>query len=131
MFAPKYSISTKLLNNIKQITTLVNELNHYKYSKVVLLNYEKDAQILSTFASTSIEGNPLALTDVKKIIKNHPKNLRDTEREILNYNNALIEVNDYIKKDLKLNEKFILIIHKLIMAAKKSLSSNLSKDLSD
>jgi Fic family protein len=115
MFNPKYNITSKLLNNIKQITTLVNELNNKKYSKVVLLDYEKNAQALSTFASTSIEGNPLALTEVKKILKNHPKNLRDTEREILNYNDALLEVNESIKKDLKLNEKFILNIHKLIM----------------
>lgn len=115
MFKPKYTITSKILSNIKQITILVNELNNKKYPEVVLLDYEKNAQALSTFASTSIEGNPLPLTEVKKILKNHPKNVRDTEREVLNYNSALIEVNDSIKKDLQLNEKFILNLHKLIM----------------
>lgn len=115
MFNPKYHISPKLLKNIKQITLLVDGLNHKKYSEVVLIDYENKARALSTFASTSIEGNPLPLTEVKKILKNRPQNLRDTEKEVLNYNQALIDVNQYIKKDLKLDEKFILNLHKMIM----------------
>jgi hypothetical protein len=50
-------------------------------------------QAVSSFASTSIEGNPLPLTDVKRILKNKPQNIRDSEREVLNYNEALKEIN--------------------------------------
>lgn len=50
---------------------------------------EAEARSLSTHASTSIEGNPLGLTDVKRILKHRPEHIRDTEREVLNYNEAL------------------------------------------
>ena len=48
-----------------------------------------DARSLSAHASTSIEGNPLPLTDVKRLLKASPTKVRDTEREVLNYNQAL------------------------------------------
>ncbi len=44
---------------------------------------------MSSYASTSIEGNPLPLTDVKRLLKTQKENVRDTEREVLNYNKAL------------------------------------------
>ena len=44
---------------------------------------------MSTFASTSIEGNPLPLTDVKRLLKTQKNTVRETEREVLNYNKAL------------------------------------------
>src|SRR3972149_1887854 len=69
MFQPRYAITNKLLTNIKQINSLIIELNNKKFPKTVLYNFEKKAQIISTYASTSIEGNPLPLTDVKKILK--------------------------------------------------------------
>jgi Fic family protein len=97
MFNPKYSISDRLLANIKRIASLITELNNKRFPKVVILALEKEARELSSFASTSIEGNPLPLTEVKKILKNKPENLRDTEREVINYNQALEELNLFIK----------------------------------
>ncbi len=47
------------------------------------------ARELSSYASTSIEGNPLPLTDVKQLLKTRKDSIRDTEREVLNYNQAL------------------------------------------
>ncbi len=117
MFKPKYRISPKILANIKRITVLVTELNSKKFSKVVLLELERSAREISSYSSTSIEGNPLPLTEVKKILKSRPKSIRDTEKEVLNYNHALEKLNRAIKVgsvDLKL--KLILEIQKLIMS---------------
>lgn len=73
------------------------------------------AHEISAYASTSIEGNPLPLTDVKRIIKNHPKYVRDSEREVLNYNNALIYLDKLMKRrDLKFDLKLVLDIHKMV-----------------
>ena len=66
MFSPAYTITDKLLGNIKRIGILVVELNHQHYPNTVLLEFEQDARAISSHASTSIEGNPLPLTDVKK-----------------------------------------------------------------
>ena len=59
-----------------------------------------DARSLSAHASTGIEGNPLPLTDVKRLLKAAPANVRDTEREVLNYNQAL----DWLQQAIVLGE---------------------------
>ncbi len=99
MFNPKYTISPKLLENIKRISNLIFELNGKKFPKVILVELEKRAREISAHASTSIEGNPLPLTEVKKILKTRPQYIRDSEREVLNYNEALLRLNEIIKKE--------------------------------
>lgn len=115
MFNPKYSISEKLLANIKRIAGLIAELNCRQFPKVVVMAMEKEARELSSHASTSIEGNPLPLTEVKRILKTHPKHLRDTEREVLNYNQALENLGLFIKAGgAMLIFALILDIHKTV-----------------
>ena len=115
MFKPKYTISNKLLANIKKISEITTELNNRNFSSVVLLDLEKRAHEMSAYSSTSIEGNPLPLTDVKRILKNRPEDIRDSEREVLNYNQALIDLDDYIKsiRDI-FDTKLILKIQRTV-----------------
>lgn len=116
MFQPKYTITPKLLNNIKRITVLITDLNNRRYSKVVLTEMIKAALIISSHASTSIEGNPLPLTEVKKILKNQPANLRQSEIEVINYNQALKDLNKLIqKKTPKLSLSLILAIQEKVI----------------
>jgi len=116
-FNPCYKITNKLLVNIKKITKLVVELNMNKYPKVVLRELARKAREISVYSSTSIEGNPLPLTDVKRILKSKPENIRDTEREVLNYNKALLWLNSQlIKKTFKLSDSQILTIHKKVVS---------------
>ena len=119
IFQPRFTITPKLLANIKCITSLVSELNHKHFSKIVLLDFEQRARALSAHSSTSIEGNPLPLTEVKKIIKHRPEHIRDSEREILNYNQALMymsallqQKNNSFQKNITV--KFILNIQKMV-----------------
>ena len=115
MFAPLYIITNTLLSNITRINTLVHDLNNKRFPKVVLLEFEKIARAVSSFASTSIEGNPLPLTEVKKILKNRPAIIRDSEREVLNYNQALQELNNTLKeKNASLSLELIAKIQKQV-----------------
>lgn len=115
MFQPKYTITNRLLENITRITTLVAELNMRRFPHLVLLEFEKSARTLSTFASTSIEGNPLPLTEVKRILKSKPEYIRDTEKEVLNYNEALQELNEKLTKgDVTLSIDLLLSIQKKV-----------------
>jgi len=99
MFKPKYTITNKLLGNIKRVAEIVTELNSRSFSMVVLLEMERRAREISAYSSTSIEGNPLPLTDVKRILKNKPEYVRDSEKEVLNYNKALVELDELIKAE--------------------------------
>ncbi|MDD3285777.1 MAG: Fic family protein [Patescibacteria group bacterium] len=115
MFTPKYSITNKLLANVKRISEIIVDLNNRSFSRVVLLDMERRAREISAYSSTSIEGNPLPLTDVRRILKNSPENARDSEKEVLNYNQALSELDTLIKSGNDVFDKgLILKIQKTI-----------------
>ena len=115
MFQPKYSITDLLLANIKRINSLVSELNNRRFPHIVLVELEKTARAVSTYASTSIEGNPLPLTEVKKILKSKPIHIRDSEKEVLNYNQALQNLNEKLEKgQVRLSLDLILRIQKQV-----------------
>ncbi len=115
MFKPRYTITDNLLANIKRINSLVSELNDSRFPNVVLFELERTAREVSSYASTSIEGNPLPLTEVKKILKSKPVNIRDSEKEVLNYNQALQDLNKKLETGkVKLSFDLILKIQKQV-----------------
>jgi len=116
MFNPRYTITDRLLANIKRITNLVNELNNRRFPQLVLLELERRARAVSSFASTSIEGNPLPLTEVKKILKSEPAHVRESEKEVLNYNKALQNLSEKLEEGgVRLSLDFILKIQKQVI----------------
>ncbi|MCP5094876.1 MAG: Fic family protein [Chloroflexi bacterium] len=96
-FSPVYYITPPLLSMIKQITVLVHDLNRYAVPDVVLMQMQSDARAVSTYASTSIEGNPLPLTEVKRLLKQQPARLRQSEQEVVNYNRVLSDLNQKLE----------------------------------
>ncbi len=124
MFTPKYTISSELLDNIKKISSLVTLLNSRTYSHIILHKFERKARYLSVHASTSIEGNPLPLTDVKILLKSRPEHMRDTEREVLNYNTALM----WLEKELK-KKKQVSVTHDMIHRIHAFVMDNLLTDI--
>src|SRR3989337_112173 len=115
MFQPQYTITDRLLADIKRVNSLVNELNNRRFPHVVLVELEKTARAVSAYASTSIEGNPLPLTEVKKILKSRPTHIRDSEKEGLNYNRALQDLN------CKLGEGKVRLSLNLILKIQKQI----------
>lgn len=86
---PQYTISNKLLLTIREVGESIGEIRAQRLTRMALAKLELNARELSSYASTSIEGNPLPLTDVKQLLKTRKESIRDTEREVLNYNSAL------------------------------------------
>jgi Fic family protein len=116
MFEPKYTITNKLLSNIKKISSIVMELNSRRFPIVVLYELERSAREISTYASTSIEGNPLPLTDVKRILKTQHGSLGNSELEVVNYNEALKELNKNLQKgSIHFSLDLILSIQKQVV----------------
>lgn len=73
------------------------------------MQLQTEAAASATHASTSIEGNPLPLTEVKRLLKQQPEQLRRSEQEVINYNRALTELQ--AKPDQPLTEALLLKIH--------------------
>ena len=119
MFDPQYTITDKLLTKIKRINSLIHELNDKRFPNVVLIELEKTARAISAYASTSIEGNILPLTEVKKILKSQPTHIRTSEHEILNYNKALQSLNK------KIEERKIRVSLDLILRIQKQVTNGL------
>lgn len=116
MFKPTYQLSSALLNNVVKVKNLINELNDQKFPELVLARFEKDSYALSAHASTSIEGNPIPLTDVRKLLKSAPAHIRDTEREILNYNNALLYLDKLLINSKPINNEIICETQSTVIA---------------
>ncbi len=117
MFTPTYTITDQLLANISRVNALVRDLNDRRFPRVVFVEFEKSAREVSTYASTSIEGNPLPLTDVKKILKSAPAHIRDSEKEVINYNDALETLHRELQSGIaEVSLSLILRIHKQITA---------------
>ena len=92
-WTPRYRISDRLLSTIREIGEAIGVIRSLPLPPKTLARLELDARGLSAYASTSIEGNPLPLTDVKRILKNKKTHARDTEKEVLNYNKALEDLH--------------------------------------
>lgn len=113
MFAPRYQISPPLLATIKRITVLIHELNKRVFPAVALAQFQAEAEAVSTYASTSIEGNPLPLTEVRRLLKNQPDQVRQSELEVLNYNRVLVELSGQWAQPL--TRELLLYIHQQVM----------------
>ena len=109
-FNPKYQVSPALLDNLKKIAVLVSDLNKQSPSEHLNLKLMAEARAQSTYASTTIEGNPLALTKVKALLKQQPVHMGQSEKEVLNYNAALTSL-----ETKTFNERSVLSIHKRLM----------------
>ncbi len=116
-FNPRYAVTAKLLDLIKKISAQIAVLNTRRFPQVILAEFERQAREISAFSSTSIEGNPLPLTEVKKILKNLPANITNSEKEVINYNQALLMLNKLLagNKRLVLKLPLILRIHQMVM----------------
>jgi Fic family protein len=117
MFKPKYSYTKKVVDNVGRIREIVATLNERRFPNTVLVELEKSARALSSYSSTSIEGNRLALTDVKKILKSRPENIKNTQREVLNYNEALEKLNRKWEKgnDIQFTHELVWEIHQMVV----------------
>ena len=113
IFTPHYHISSAALENIKRIAVRVHELNKRRLPDVILAELQTEAAASATFASTSIEGNPLPLTEVRRLLKQQPKRLRDSEREIVNYNRVLTTLSAHPESPL--TETRLLDMHRGVL----------------
>lgn len=113
MFQPKFTVSPRLLAAIKRIAVLVHELGKQRPPQPVLAQLQFEAKVTSTFASTSIEGNPLPLTEVRRILKTEPAQMRQSEREVVNYNRILNELT--ANPQIPFTAELLLRIHGEVM----------------
>ncbi|MFP6770982.1 MAG: Fic family protein [Alphaproteobacteria bacterium] len=93
-----------MIVTMRRIGEAIGDIKSLNLSVRAIAMLEQEARAVSSHASTSIEGNPLPLTDVKQLLKADPTHVRDTEREVLNYNKALRIIHAQVEAgDFRLN----------------------------
>ncbi|PWB85289.1 Fic family protein [Methanobrevibacter thaueri] len=110
MFDPQFKYTDKIVKYIAQIASAKEIISNAKIIPLYDTKLKQDALIKSSHYSTSIEGNPLNLEEVKTLINNNQKPTTKAEQEVLNYFNVLNNLNKYSDKIITKNT--ILSVHK-------------------
>ena len=109
MFEPQFTYTNKIVNYIAKIASANEVINNAKVIPLYDTQLKQDALIKASHYSTSIEGNPLNLDEVKTLISNNQKPTTKAEQEVLNYFNVLNNLEDYSDKIITKNT--ILTVH--------------------
>ena len=110
MFEPQFTYTNKIVNYIAKIASAKEVITNAKIIPLYDTQLKQDALIKSSHYSTSIEGNPLNLDEVKTLILNNQKPTTKAEQEVLNYFNVLNHLDKYSNKTITKNT--ILSLHK-------------------
>ena len=100
----------KIVKYIAQIASAKEIISNAKIIPLYDTKLKQDALIKSSHYSTSIEGNPLNLEEVKTLINNNQEPTTKAEQEVLNYFNVLNNLNKY--SDEIITKNTILSVHK-------------------
>src|SRR3989344_5397077 len=114
MLKPKYLTNAKILTNVSEIERLYGRLEGMRIPKQLLLNLERENLIQSSFASNSIEGNPLSQAEVSNLLLGDRVPINRDEKEVVNYFKILKELEKRIKQQADLTQ--ILDIHEKLMS---------------
>ena len=110
MFEPQFMYTDKIVKYIAQIASAKEIISNAKIIPLYDTKLKQDALIKSSHYSTSIEGNPLNLEEVKTLINNNQEPTTKAEQEVLNYFNVLNNLNKY--SDEIITKNTILSVHK-------------------
>lgn len=113
MLNPKFTLTSKLLTNLTEIERYYGQLEGMRIPKQLQLNIERTNLIQSSYASNSIEGNPLSVGEVTNLLLNDRVPTNRSEKEVVNYFSILKRLE--IGNANSLSLPFILNIHKELL----------------
>lgn len=114
---PKYQITDELLKTIAEIESLRSQVAHSRILPEREIELRHRATVEATHSSTAIEGNPLNLKQVEKVLADGTVLTRHqyAEIEVRNYKKALDHIDKRKTSGKPIELKDILTIHELIM----------------
>ena len=117
MFAPKYHISNKILNNISKIEAVEEAIRHAPILPLWEKEFREDAIVRSVYHGTHIEGNMIGKDEAKDVLRGKDVMARARDiQEIINYRKVIEFIDDEARKKLdNISEELILRLHKVIV----------------
>ncbi len=123
MYAPKYTITTKILKYIGIIEACKEVIDHAPLLPYYEKEFQKDAMVRSVHHGTHIEGNELNLTQAEKVMMGQDVVARARDiQEVINYRRVMefIEQSKMQQAEFKVDEELIKKLHH--MTVEKILS---------
>jgi Fic family protein len=116
-YGPQFSISSRLLSLVEQITVLRERIQHAAVELSWIPALQKDTRTRNSHASTAIEGNPLTLEQVRALEEGRELTAADqrSSREVLNYFAGLRYVEKHAAKK-SIRHEDIFALHRLLAA---------------
>lgn len=112
MYEPNFEYTSKMVNTLVEITSARDMIfNAYIVPKLEL-SLRRDALIKSAHSSTAIEGNPLNLNEVERLLQGLKVTaFEKSKQEVINYLDVLQNIGNY-SEDGDITEQMILKLHK-------------------
>ncbi len=113
MYAPKYSISNKILKNIGAIEASKEVVENAPLVPSFEKQFQSDAQIRTIHHGTHIEGNDLTLYQTKKVLEGAEVYARARDiQEVINYRNVTVLLDELAAKRGGYEPEMLRDIHK-------------------
>ncbi len=114
-FVPQFTITARLLALSEEIAALRERIQAASVELSWVPALQKDTRVRNAYASTSIEGNPLTLEQVRAIEEGRPLAAAGErpQREVLNYFAGLRYVEKNAAKKL-IHHEHIFTLHKIL-----------------
>ncbi len=115
MFKPNFKITNKIINYIADISAARELILNASLLPQWEVNLRREAIVKMAHHSTSIEGNPLTLEQVKKLLVGNKVTAWQKDKdEVLNYVGVLEYIDKIGDKKVKnITEEIILKIHQI------------------
>jgi Fic family protein len=113
---PRYAISPSIARALMEIEAAKTIVEHTPLSQAVEAQLRNRARIRSTHYSTRIEGNKLTLKEAQDVIQKKARfhgRERDV-KEVRNYWEALLKVEDWAAKKIEFSEDLIRHLHAIV-----------------
>ena len=116
MYSPNFTISNELLGKVAEIESLRTQVDSSYILPEREIEMRYRASVEATHSSTSIEGNPLNLKQVEKVLVEGKELTRHqyAEIEVKNYKKALDFIEKRKTNKTSITHNDILAIHKLV-----------------
>ena len=117
VWKPVYTITPKAARFLMEIETARVEVEHISLPPTVEAELRRQARVRSTHFSTRIEGNRLSLAEAEKVVRGGKTEFHGRERdvrEVENYWNALLRVEEWAEARRPVGEELIRRLHALV-----------------
>src|SRR3990172_7344054 len=123
LWKPLYSISPAIVRGLMEIEAAKAVVENAPLSPAVEAELRYKARVRSTHYSTRIEGNRLTLKEAQDVIEKKKAHFHGRERdarEVHNYWDALLKVEDWAGKKIEFSEDLIKRLHAIVDKGKRA-----------